>query len=248
MKPTGRTARTTALAALVLSVLWAAPAAAQERDDPDDDGGGGLRVAVQAGYQAVDLEALNARLEERAIPTFGEDYLTIGATAGLPLDPVLLEAEAEALVQKERTTEDFRRTLGGGRIQLNLGYPVYATDRLRLRPYGGLGVGTIRLESVEHGPVPFDELLEDSGPATRLHNTELVLQLGLGGDVDLDGWTLGARAGYSFAPNAGDWKAEDVQILEGPDVGIEGFFVKGSVGFGGWSPPGDGGEGGDSGR
>jgi|GEM_PF-3932511 len=248
MKPTGRTARTTGLVALALSVLWAAPAAAQEPDDPDGDGGGGLRVAVQAGYQSVDLEALNARLEERGIPTFGDDYLTVGATAGVLLDPVLLEAEAEALVEKERITEDFERTLGGGRVQLNLGYPVYATERLQLRPYGGLGVGTIRFESVETGPVPFDELLEDAGPAARLHNTELLLQLGLGADVDVDGWSLGARAGYSFAPNAGDWKAEDVQILEAPDVGIEGFFVKGSVGFGGWSPPGDGGESGDRGR
>ena len=242
MKSTGRTVWTTALAALWLSVVWAAPAAAQERDAPGEDGGGGLRVAVQAGYQAVDLEALNARLDGRGIPTFGEDYLTVGATAGVVLDPVLLEAEAEALVQKERITEDFERTLGGGRVQLNLGYPLYATERLQLRPYGGLGVGTIRFESVETGPVPFDELLDDAGPAARLHNTELVLQLGLGGDVDLGGWSLGARAGYSFAPNAGDWKAEDVQILEAPDVGIEGFFVKGSVGFGGWSPPGDGGE------
>lgn len=239
MSSTRRTRWTAVVAALAVAVLWAGPAAAQGQQDADDDRGG-LSVAVQAGYQSVDLEALDARLEDRGIPTFGEDYVTLGVMAGVLLDPVLLEAEAEALVQKERTTADFRRELGGGRIQVNLGYPLYATERLRLRPYGGLGVGTIRFESVEHGPVPFDELVEESGPATRLTRTELLLQLGLGAEFDVSGWSPGARIGYSFAPAGGTWKAEEVRILDGPDVGVEGFFVKGTVGFGGWSLPGTG--------
>jgi len=230
---------TTALAALV---LCAAPAAAQEDEDPDGGDGGQLRVALQAGYQSIDLEELNARLDGRGLAPFSDDYLTVGATASLLIHPVLAQAEAEALVEKEITTVDFRRQLGGGRFYLNLGWPVYPTERSRLYPYGGIGVGTLRLESVETGPVPFDELLEDSGPATRLNNTEVVLQLGLGADVNVDGWSLGARTGYAFAPAEGDWKAEEIDVLDGPDIGLEGFFVKGSVGIGGWSlPDGDGG-------
>lgn len=235
---------TTWTTVLAVLLLCAAPAVAQQDEEADEGDGGQLRVALQAGYQEIDAEALNARLGGRGIPTFSDDFLSLGATAGVVFDPVLVEAEAEALVEKKSTTLDFRRKLSGGRLYVNLGWPVYPTRRLRLHPYGGVGVGTVRLESVETGPVPFDELLDDAGPATRLHNTEVVLQLGLGADVNLNGWSLGARTGYAFAPADADWKAEDVPVLDGPDVGLEGFFVKGSVGLGGWSVPGGGDDGG----
>lgn len=65
----------------------------------------------------------------------------------------------------------------------------------------------------------------------------------MGADFHLGSFTVGARGGCSFAPASPEWRWEDVEILNGPDVGIEGSLLKASVGLGGWAG-GDGGDGG----
>lgn len=214
-------------------------------DDADDEAGAlrAARVGLTVGYQAVDIEALNDRLGARDLPRFSDDYLTVGVTADLRLGSVLVGAELEGLAKHDEPTADFDRTLAGGRAVLNLGWIARPTDRIRVFPYGGVGAGSLRLESVQQAPVQFDDLLEDPGPGAKIVTTEVLLQAGVGADFHLGSFTVGARGGYSFAPASPEWRWEDVEILNGPDVGIEGFFLKASVGLGGWAD-GDGGDGG----
>lgn len=223
----------TVCALLAAISVCAAPATAQEDDDGEDRDDDDTRVALTVGVQTVDVAALNGRLEARGRPTFGEEHALFGATVALPVGPAVLEAEAEGLGSGERTTPELEQSLSAGRFWVNAGWPIRLGGRgsARLRPYGGVGAATLTLESVQHGPVDFDEALEEGGPGTRLENREALFQAGVALTVPLGDWSLGARAGWAFAPFEGDWTADETTVLSGPDVGLGGFFLKGSFGI-----------------
>ncbi|NIR36520.1 MAG: hypothetical protein GWO22_11140, partial [Actinobacteria bacterium] len=68
------------------------PAIAQDR--PDDGGrriGGWVQVMV--GYQPLDLDELNGRLGARGIPTFSDEFITLGGAVQGRIDQLFVSAE-----------------------------------------------------------------------------------------------------------------------------------------------------------
>jgi hypothetical protein len=58
----------------------------------------------------------------------------------------------------------------------------------------------------------------------------------LGGDEEGEGGlVLGLRAGYTFTPIKGDWNMYDMDVGEGPDIGITGPYFHLMLGGGGVS-------------
>jgi hypothetical protein len=59
------------------------------------------------------------------------------------------------------------------------------------------------------------------------------------------GFLVGFQAGYLFAPGSTDWRLDDINgVAGGPDLGVQGFYIRVSLGGWGGGPRGDGGEGG----
>lgn len=215
---------------VALALAGPRPLDAQARARDADASG---RLYLTGGLQVVDLDALNARLAGRALPTFGEECALLGLGLDMQHGALLLGVEGSMLVEREESTAGSTRTLGGGALGLRLGYVFQATPRVRVYPLGGIGWTTVAFESVDTDDVFFDDLLEDPGPGATLSTGDVQLQLGGGLDLHVGArTTLGVRAGYAFSPGDSDWEWEDVDVQDGPDVGLEGFFVQGSVGWG----------------
>lgn len=112
----------------------------------------------------------------------------------------------------------------------------------------GLGGGAVTLRVLERDARTFEETLQDPLTGTNLTASGFHIDLGLAvdarvtrrekddGDDDESGeggFAVGLKAGYTLSPGRWGWKVDDdFSAPGGPDVGIEGFYVR--VMIGGW--------------
>lgn len=215
------TRTTAALAALALLAAAAAPLAGQ-------DGG---RLFFSAGVQTVDVDELNGRLDARGLPTFDDRPVTLGVGLDQQSGPWLLGAEAVMMLAEEETADGFERSLDGRFALIEAGYVVPLGGGIRVYPLAGVGLSDLDFTTSREGSVPFDGLLEGPGPGSEVTTGGFVLQPGVGVDLVSGGVTVGVRGGWMFSPGEAEWEASDVTVEGGPDAGIEGMFLRASIGF-----------------
>lgn len=235
-------------AALVLAVAipllpgGAAPLSAQELP--------GGRGAFQVGFQGSDLSGLNARLTQAGYPSFDDGFLTLGGFGWGRVGRVLIGGEGHGMLPREETTADgtYRTRLTGGYGFFNLGYLAHSGRRLDLYPIAGVGGGGMVLDVVERSSPTFDDVLDDPARSSRLTSGTLLLSAALGGDLRLGhprrshrdrgdgdggGLFVGIRTGWVWAPGDTEWELDELNdVAGGPTAGLEGFFIR--ISLGGW--------------
>jgi hypothetical protein len=200
---------------------------------------------LSVGWQQLDLGELNPRLAAAGYPTFDESRLSVGGGAYIYRDRVVLGAEGHAVVGPGETTADgiHRTRLTGGVGTVHLGYSIVHTPRVRIHPMIGLGGAGATLDIVDRTAPSFDDVLARPGRNARLVSGALMLDASLGSTVRLTdsarprggrgGIVLGVRAGYGFAPFAGEWRMENGNhVAGGPEVTLAGPYIRAMVG--GW--------------
>lgn len=214
--------RTSALlAAVALLAAASVPVSGQ-------DGG---RLYFSAGLQTLEIDELNGLLEADGLPTFDDRPVTLGVGLDRQSGSWLLGAEAVMMLAEEETAGGFERSLDGRFALLEAGYVVSLGGGLRVYPLAGVGLSDLSLATSQEGSVPFDDLLEGPGPGSKVTTGGFVLQPGLGVDLVAGGVTIGVRGGWMLSPGEAEWEAADVTVEGGPDVGMEGPFLRASVGF-----------------
>lgn len=205
----------------VVAVAAAGPAAGQT----------GGRLYFSGGLQIVETDELNRLLDAQGLPTFDEEHLTAGLGLDRRSGRWLVGAEAALLLAEEETGGGFDRSLGGRFGLLQGGYVFPLVGGLRVYPLAGVGWSDLDFTTSRDGTVPFDDLVEGPGPGSEVSTGGLILQPGLGVDLVGGGLTVGVRGGYTFAPGEAEWDAQDVTVEGGPDIGLEGAFLRATVGF-----------------
>lgn len=217
--------RAAVIAAAVAALLLAAarPAAGQ----------GGGRLFVSGGVQVVDTDELNRMLEAEGLPTLDEEHVTLGLGLDRQSGRWIVGAEAMLLLDEEKSSGGFDRSLGGryGLVEAGFVFPLGGT--LRIYPLAGLGWSDLDFTTSRDDDVAFGELLEGPGPGSEVSTGGLLLQPGLGVDLVAGGFSIGIRGGYTFRPGDAEWSADDVDIDGGPDVGVQGGFLRATIGLAG---------------
>lgn len=213
----------------VLALSTAGPLSAQA----EADGRGAGRLFVSGGVQVVDTEELNQLLESRGLPPLSDEHVTLGLGIDQQSGRWLLGGEAALLLAEEETGDGFERSLSGRYGLLEAGFVFPLADGLRVYPLAGLGRSDLDFTTTRDGSVAFDELLEGPGPGSEVSTGGWILQPGLGLDLVTGGFSVGVRGGYVFAPGEAEWEAEEITVEGGPDVGLEGFFVRATLGVAG---------------
>jgi len=196
------------------------------------------------GWQQLDVDDLNDRLNGNGFPSFSPNMLTIGgggwATFGSGL---VIGGEGHGLIGGKETTSDaiLRSQLAGGYGMLNVGYRAYAGERMDVTPLVGFGVGALSMEVRKRGSLTFDDALADPLTGTSLSaggflfDVSAVAAVRVTGHADdgegsAGGVSLGMRTGYAYSPADWDWKHGDVDVPGGPGMGVRGFYVRLMIG------------------
>jgi hypothetical protein len=230
MKPV-RTLVSSAAHLLLIASLGAASAgslAAQESG----------RGYLQMGIQEVDLDELNARLAPFGVPTFDEGFFTFGGGGHFEVGRLLLGAEGHALMEQSETTSGFERELSGGTGFFDVGFILIREQNARAYAILGLGAGGMVLQTWERSLPSFDDVMADPRRGSVLTVGGFMAQVSVGADyiarLSPDyAANIGFRAGYLLAPGTDDWRLNGTDLPGGPEVAMEGLFVRFSIGAGG---------------
>lgn len=197
------------------------------------------------GFQNSDIDAIGSRLEDNGYPSLSDRFLTLGGGGQGMINKLLIGGEGHALIGESTTQNHVKTQISGGFGLFNIGYAAVATKQMRLYPMLGLGGGGLSLSLLDKSEVPtFDQVLKNPKRGAQLSTAGFLLSLSLGADYlfimeenadGIGGLIFGVRLGYMFAPVKGDWLLDDVEISEGPEIGVTGPFIRLAIGGGGWS-------------
>lgn len=210
-------------AAPALACIGTSAAAAQAPDQG--------RLFVTAGFQTVEVAELNRRLRARGLPTFSDEHVTLGLGLDRRAGRWIVGAEGALLLAEEKSARGFQRSLGARFGLLQAGFLVPLGSGLRVYPLAGLGLSAVELSTTGEEEVGFDELLDGPGPGSELGTGGIVLQGGFGVDLSAGRLTVGLRGGYSFTPGRAEWSWRDQTVEDGPDLGLDGPFVRAVLGL-----------------
>lgn len=203
--------------------------------------GAGGRGYFMVGSSVIDIEELNSRLEAKQYSKLSDKFMSFGGGGHAIMGRLIIGGEGHGLIGKETTTGEYKVSLNAGCGFFDLGYMVYSSRGLSLYPLLGIGGGGMSLKIADRQTPTFDEVLENPKRGTELVSGCFLLNLSFGADYLFNlgegqgegGLLLGIRAGYTFALVKGEWKIDEATVAGGPEVGVEGPYLRLAVGGGG---------------
>lgn len=195
------------------------------------------------GPQWLQLGDLNDRLAGAGYAGFEESFLSIGGGGHAIIGRWIVGGEGHGVVHREAQNGAFNTKIGGGWGAFNVGYVVWRPGDIFVYPKLGVGGGGYDLTFASREAVTFDDLLANPARESRVTMGGLLVDLGVGADWLIalgarrhhgrGGLVLGLRAGYLLMPLRSDWTLDEVEASGGPNVGIQGPYVRAAIGFGG---------------
>ena len=226
------------------------PAASAQIIDPEpvaDTASSRVHGFFALGWRYLDVDGLNTSLATAGFPTMSRDFISIGGGAHLSHDRLVLAFEGHGLlgIDAKVSRNEFDARLTGAYGMISLGYATLSTSRLRVVPLGSIGIGGTMFEIAEGGRFDFDELLLQPRRAATLTQTSFLLGAGVATELYVPLPTrqqpqrrlgIGLEGGYTFAPWTSGWSLsqdgfDTGSIGGGPEVGIEGPFVRMTIGL-----------------
>jgi opacity protein-like surface antigen len=206
----------------------------------------GGRGYFMTGANRLDLNGLNSTLQINNYPSFPDNLFSLGGGGHAVINQFIIGGEGHGLLtsKKDFTLADrnYKSALEAGYGFFNVGYQIIANSSFSFYPLIGIGGGGITLKISDKTATSFDEILADPGRNVKLTTGGFLLHAALGtenlfvtreNENKRSGFVLGLRAGYIFAPIAGDWHFDGSEIAGGPEIGFTGPYVRLMIGGGG---------------
>jgi hypothetical protein len=225
-----------------IALAVAVPASAEGWLDEDVHGGKGY---FMIGWGALDLSPLNDALGAGGYPTFTEDFLTLGGGGHALIGRFVLGGQGHAYISQEHdaafTAGNYRTTVSAGTGFFDLGFVLWSHDSLLLTPLVGLGGGSVTLDIRELASPTFGDVLAQPGRRSTLATGGFLIDVGFSLDWIIDrghgrghgGPAVGVRAGWVISPIDGQWQLHEQDVAGGPELGVDGPYVRVMLGGGG---------------
>lgn len=231
-----------ALSVLASTGLVASGSSAQDLDLPRASSGRGF---FQAGYFGLDVDDVNSALAGAGFPTLDRGVVTLGGGGYATRGRFVIGGEGHGILSQGQPSPDGSVQVGldGGFGLFKVGYLAYSQDGFDIYPMVGIGGGGLSLSIVERSAPTFEDILADPARSSNLSTGMFIMDLSVNGDYRFTrrvseeggagGFLVGFQAGYLFAPGSTNWQLDDINnVAGGPDLGVQGFYVR--VSLGGW--------------
>jgi len=239
--------RSACIALTLVMVTFGLLAAAYSPAETSEKRGEGRGYLMIGGNQ-LDMDDLNSRLKDNGFTRFSDNYLSLGGGGhAIVNDRIVIGGEGHALLGRTKSSTvrdtDYGSKFSAGYGFFDLGYVLLRSGGLDAYPVLGIGGGGVSMNIVESEVGSFDSLLENPSRGSKLSTWDFMINLGFGIDYLLllggneegeGGLVLGLRGGYLYSPFEADWKFEGETLPGGPDLGINGPYIRLLIGGGGW--------------
>jgi hypothetical protein len=194
-----------------------------------------------AGFNTLDLSKLNKSLKDHGYKEFDETLFTTGGGGCGIFRNFIIGGEGHGNIPMSRSGSNdstdaqikYESSLTFEYGMFTLGYIFYKNNSIFSYVSGGFGGSTIEMHIIEDIPVEFGDLLDNPKREFILKKETYLLDLSLGANYKIGKggyFLIGFKGGYVF-----DFTNEDNfnNILDCPDLGLSGPYIKLFIGGGG---------------
>lgn len=203
----------------------------------------GTVAFAAAGPAWLRLGALDDRLRGAGYEATPRTTWPVGGGTVMFAGGRMLGAEGYWLPEVALAGDDGRRArLGGGWGLFQLGFAGRLAPGLVGMPRFGVGGGRLRLELPPPDDVAaFDEILSEPAAGAELTAGGFLMDFGIefhwvldfAEDETRNGFVVGLRTGWMLALGSWDWEAAGAVVPAGPAAGIDGPYLRLTLGLGG---------------
>jgi hypothetical protein len=194
------------------------------------------------GITQFDLVDLNSTLSDAGYGEFGHNFLSTGGGGYGILKNWVIGGEGFYFTRQTVTDSNRTASINGSTGMFRLGYVILSKKGFYLYPMAGVGGGVFEMQLKQSDSIPsFPAVATQPGRSAHLEANGLILDAGLGisftpkgGVTGSGGPTFGIRAGYVFSPSDFTWKMDKDNLTGGPSVGMNGLYVRLTIGGGGF--------------
>lgn len=207
-------------------------------------------VFASVGAATLETSQINALLGAAGYYALSNDAVGMGGGGFFSFGPLRLGAEHVRMDGgDESTPAGLSARAEAQYTALTVGWDLRPRGRLSVAPTLGVGRGSYELTlgdrnggtMVPTSPPPtFGEIAASPGRSSRIAGSSWIFEPMLAADLlvlrrasDRRGITLGARAGYRFAPNRPDWEFRGTAVTGGPIDQAKGPVLRLTLGVGG---------------
>ena len=195
------------------------------------------------GWNKLNIGNLNAQLAAKGYSQLSDNLFSFGGGGFGIINNFLLGGEGHGLYGTTVASGNYNLSLTAGYGFFDLGYIVFSSESVSIFPIIGIGGGGITLDITNRNALTFDEILDEPGRMSKLSAGGFLMNFSIGADYIIDmgnndnesngGLAVGIIAGYTFAPMKGQWQMNQVTVSGGPEVGVDGFYIRLMIGGGG---------------
>lgn len=186
------------------------------------------------GTQAIRVKELSDRLHQAGYGRLSETALLIGGGGAGVIGRFLIGGEGCAVIGRKASDTAGEASLGGGWGTFLVGYTPVVWNKIRVVVFGGIGAGGLSVElRRERGEISFDSLLRQPVDSPQLSTGGLLVQGGLGVEIELiPGLLVGLRGGYMLPLGWDALSMRGARIIGVPAADLQGWSVRLFIGGG----------------
>ena len=224
----------------VLCILLAASTTAAKTANAEDSSKK-RGLAFSFGTYVSNISEMNSELGANGIAETPEWFYSIGLISKRSIkENIFLELDGNVLIGKEAGNSLYKSSLLGSKVVAGMSY-LRQGNSIDCFPTIGVGVGFTRLHIADNSSseYSFDEALSNPEKELSALNSSLLIDIGFSMEYKIKrsqnkgkGFRIGAKIGYQFAPLVSEWNMGENELAGGPDVGINGYYLKMTIGKG----------------
>ncbi|MFQ3675027.1 MAG: hypothetical protein SNJ64_00600 [Endomicrobiia bacterium] len=197
------------------------------------------------GSSVINIDDFNTFLQNKGYSKMSDNFVSFGGGGQAVIDNVIIGGEGHGLTGKEEDIgSGYKASINAGYGFFNIGYVVLDVGNFNIYPLLGIGGGGIDVKIAERSQPSFSDILSNPKRGVEINTggfllsislcTEYLFNLGTSYSANKGGVLLGLRFGYTWSPSY-NWMLDGSSIPGSPNVGINGYFVRLTAGFGGFS-------------
>lgn len=199
---------------------------------------------IGIGKTYINIDAINKTIVPLGYPEFPNNLIIVGAGSRNFSGKIVTGGEGYfTLDNKITNTQNGYNGFNSSSFSVlgDIGYLVYSSDKFKLYPLVGLGLGKVNFDFFKYEKSPqYNNLIKEANKGISLSEINAVLDLALGGNYifglgkskpQKGGLTIGFRAGYTFTLYSTGLQIKGENILNAPDTNNNGFYVRVNAGY-----------------
>lgn len=199
---------------------------------------------VIGGANLLELNELNINLKDRGFPEAPTNYLSYGIGGHFVHNKIVAGIELLRLLERTTTAPtEYNISISAKFYLINFGHLIYQKKGLMMYPFLGTGLGKFKMIAAQNNIDSFNDI-SNLQKSSESKFSNIIFNLGFSTDYFLkydpqkkgsNNLIIGFRVGMNFIPFKSKWKVNRIEVPDGPEIGINGPYIRLIIGLGGWA-------------